>query len=145
MRNFRFFCSVFCLLACCSCNSNTSFLIEETNLEYPHQIIEWDELFSIREEKYYVYVYSLDCYYCKEIKQDVLEFYQTSENSIFFIEYSESIPIKNDIEKTIGERDICNLFIKGTPTLIEINKGSVNFNVAGKSKVIKMIDLINNQ
>ena len=53
----------------------------------------------------------------------------------------KDIPIAHDIENTFGKKEIDDVFIKGTPTLILVSDKSIAFNVAGKEAVSEMIDL----
>ena len=120
---------------------STSEVLEEPTLIYPNKFIGWDSLLTQKEENYFVYVFSYDCYYCKEMKKRILCFYDTCGLPMYFIEYSKVIPIGHNTSNTLGKSNIDDIFIKGTPTLFLINKGIVTFNMAGVSEVNQLIDL----
>lgn len=111
------------------------------DVDYPDAFIEWNDLFNQKEENYFVYVFSYTCYYCKEIKDKIISFYEQSKYTMFFCEYSKEIPIGQNITNTIESNDINSMFIKGTPSLILISEGTVLLNVAGKSDVEAIINL----
>lgn len=145
MRKFLF-CVLLLSLNCC--NSKTIEFSENQyeEIEYPDAFIEWRNLLIQEEEKYFVYVFSYDCFYCKETKRKVIDFYNVSPFPVYFCEYSKKIPIGHNITNTIGMNNIDDIYIKGTPTLLLISNSTIYFNVAGKEEVNDLIDLyIKNQ
>ena len=132
-----------CLLLLVSCTTNPTYAEENisSDLEYPNDFILWENLFDKGLEKYYVYVFDYDCYYCNQTKNKIICFYEHSSYPVYFCEYSKNIPIGQNIDKTIDSIDVKDVFIKGTPSLLFISNGKVAFNVAGKAEVSEMIDL----
>ena len=132
----------------CSCAENSPSLeemkIEESFSEYPNNFINWDEILSQQSKIYFVYVFSYDCYYCRQIKNRIISFSNSSEYSVYFVEYSKQIPIKNNLSITIGAKDIDNVFIKGTPSLLLIDDATVAINVGGKNEVCEILQLYEN-
>ena len=102
--------------------------------EFEDNTIEWLDLLN-QEGRYYAYIYSPRCGHCNDIKQDVLG-YALNRNDFYFVEYSSDIPIANNIEDTIGKDDIGVVFIKGTPTLIEVENHVVINNIAGSNSIL---------
>ena len=102
------------------------------------KIISWDEALSQSLEKYNVYVYSLTCGHCREIKETVIS-KAIERNDIYFIEYSKSIPVSEDVSDTIGKNDITEIFILGTPTLLVVENGVLIDNLAGKNAILKAL------
>ncbi|MCQ2087381.1 MAG: thioredoxin family protein [Bacilli bacterium] len=116
-------------------------VLETLTSDYPDEFIEWKDLFNQKEESYFIYVFSYDCFYCKQTKMQILEFYEKSNYQLYFVEYTKEVPIGHNITNTLGKKEIKDVFIKGTPSLILINDGVIKINVAGKSEVCQMIDL----
>lgn len=122
-------------------NEEKNDLVLETEINYPDNFIRWEDILIQKNNMYFVYVFSYDCYFCKQTKTKVINFYNNGELDVFFVEYTKQIPINNDTSKTIGVSSIKNIFIRGTPSLILINNGNVAINVGGKSEVEEIIDL----
>ena len=137
----KVFFPLFFLLISCKETAIETEIVEEITIDYPQSFIHWGDLFAQESDNYFVYVFSYDCYYCKQIKNKVICFHEVSKFPVYFCEYNKIIPLGRDIESTIGSNEIENVFIKGTPTLILISNETIAFNVAGKEAVIEMIDL----
>jgi thioredoxin-related protein len=112
-----------------------------SDVDYPENFILWENLFDKEDERYFVYVFAYDCYYCNETKRKVVCFYNYSEYPVYFCEYVKQIPIGHNVDKTLGANEVKDVFIRGTPSLLFINNGQIGFNVAGKAEVNEMIDL----
>lgn len=124
---------------------STNEKLDEVCVDYPDNFILWNDLFNQNTEKYFVYVFSYDCYYCKEIKNDIVSFCNVSIAPVFLVEYTKSVTVDYKTDKTIGAKTIDNVFIRGTPTMIFIKDGEIKTNVAGKRNVLDFIDLNKNQ
>lgn len=134
------------VLFLCSCDVSKKTvecfqIAEESALDYPKDLIKWADLFKIDKEEYFVYVFSYDCFHCKEIKDKVMTFSSNCEIEVLFLEYSNVIPIRSNVSKTIGVSDLNEVYIKGTPTLILIKNGVIMLNVGGKAEVLSIISL----
>ncbi len=81
--------------------------------------IDWIDVFSQTGDLYFVYFYSLTCGHCKEIKQEVLSYYFSSNETIYFVQTDENT-VYGSSGELIGVSDISNLFIFGTPFLIKL-------------------------
>ena len=81
--------------------------------------IDWIDVFSQAEDLYFVYFYSLTCGHCKEIKQEILSYYFSSNETIYFVQADENT-VYGSSGELIGVSDISNLFIYGTPFLIKL-------------------------
>lgn len=106
-----------------------------------YKIIFWNDIFLQNDLKYFVYVFSYDCYFCNQTKECISKLNTCSMLPLYLIEFNKEIPIKYEIEKTIKATSNEDLFIRGTPTLILINNKKVELNVAGKNDVCSTIDL----
>ncbi|MCR5184602.1 MAG: hypothetical protein K6C32_00760 [Bacilli bacterium] len=139
MRLLRFLFTLLLLTSFISCSTQK----EERVFDYEDFIdlkISWDDLLTQEKETYFVYVYSEYCSHCNHIKQGVLKFIFNHQDMSYLIQYSSSIPIDNDLEKTIGKDDINDIFIKGTPTLLSIDKSTLIMNITGESTIAQYIE-----
>ncbi len=100
--------------------------------------INYEDIFNINMNHYFVYIYSKTCFYCISIKDEIIHI-GLNNDDIFFIEYNESIPINEDIDSTIGVSSVDDLFIIGTPTLIEIVGGKVVVNTYSKDLILSLL------
>lgn len=108
---------------------------------YPH--IDWIDCFNQKDEDYLIFFYSNTCEQCHEIMEDVYRFVDDNVMTLYFVnikECSVTVPIKNNIEDTIGMKDIDDLFIKGTPSIIEIKEATVVANIPGKSNCLTFLN-----
>lgn len=105
-----------------------------------HLKIEWKDLFSQSKLGYFVYIYQNHCFYCNELKDEIIPFSLKETYPTYFIEYSKEIPIGEDIESTLNKRSINEVFIKGVPTLLGIYNGEIDFNIAG---LVEISDKLN--
>ena len=100
--------------------------------------ISWNDLLVQDKELYSVYVYSLTCGHCNEIKQEVIS-YALNRDDFYIVEYSENIPICDGQEEQ-GEKDkLEEICIFGTPSLLFINGGVLVKNIAGSKAILEAI------
>ena len=105
--------------------------------------IGWPDCLKQNEDHYLVFFYSDTCSHCHEIMGDVLSFAESNIVKTYFLNTKESsvkIPIANDIDLTIGADSIDELFIAGTPTIIEVEKWIVKANVAGTDNCLTFLN-----
>lgn len=117
------------LLSSCGANEETSastskkpYYIEVENLH-----IEWKDLFN-QNNNYFVYIYSLGCYTCSMLREDVINYALKEDTNFYFVYPEDDIAFTNDEElakASIGATSIENVYCYVTPTLIEINNGIV--------------------
>ena len=101
----------------------------------------FSDTFLIDEPDYMLYIYSLTCGHCKEIKQDVLNYVNDVDYPIYLSQFTSDIVVGNDIEETIGVSSTDDLFIAGTPTLIHIIDKKVYANIPGTSSILSYLSL----
>ena len=102
------------------------------------KMIMWNDLFSIEKEKYSTYIYSTRCGHCNEIKQEVIS-HALNDDSFFFVEYNQNIPITDNVEPTIGKSSVEDISILGTPTLLVIENKILIKNIAGAKAILEAI------
>ena len=107
--------------------------------DYPlEKIISWDSILSL-EGEYFVYIFSYRCFYCNQIKDLILTYNEVSSFTFYFVEFVDEIPIKREIEDTIGLKEISEVFIKGVPSLLEVKNGEIIGNYAGSKEIADKI------
>ncbi|NLZ15937.1 MAG: hypothetical protein GXY27_04635 [Erysipelotrichaceae bacterium] len=140
---FPTFVMLFTLLACRS--PQTSF----SNSHYSNEIdvasnyqIAWQDLLKQEEENYLVFVYSEWCNNCHDIWDDVISFVNQKAITLYFVDINRSInniPISADIESTYGAKEVGEISIMGTPTILEIFNGVLFANVGGKQACLNLL------
>ena len=107
------------------------------------QKISWPKMFEQQEDHYLVFFYSETCTHCHEIMGDVLSFAESNIVKTYFLDIKESevkIPISSNIDSTIGANSIDDLFIAGTPSIIEIENWIVKANIAGTDSCLTFLN-----
>ena len=99
--------------------------IDYDDLELPK--IAWSDIFLKEDDKYLVYFYSEECGYCNSIKEEILDYYEMTTRKMYFIDVIEdgNVVINHSFDSVIGVNDVNNLFIRGTPSLLEIENHAV--------------------
>ena len=113
-------------------------MIPEADHEYfeiEYITINWSDILIQNKDTYYVYIYSLTCTHCQELKNSIIE-EALSRNDIYFVKGSNKDVVKNDVSYTIGATDVENIAILGYPTLLKISNKTLVQNIAGNSKII---------
>ena len=105
--------------------------------------LDWPALLKQKEDDYLVFFYSDTCAHCHEIIEDVQAFIEDEIVKTYLLNTKKTsvpVPINYDIEKTIGASNVDDVFIKGTPSLIEVEKGIVTANEAGSEKCLTFLN-----
>lgn len=132
-------------LTSCESQSSSSYVVSTPSSNYSIidkyglNKIDWPEIFNQSGEEYFAYVYSETCSYCNKIKPMVSYFCSTIANPFYFIEFSDEIPINTDHKKTIGIKNVENLYIRGTPTLFFIKNKEIFDCFCGYSEIFEYI------
>ena len=67
----------FITLTSCFSNEKDDVQKEYQYNDFPSSIIEYENVFDQEEVNYLVYIYSLNCRHCQQIKNDVLSFVES--------------------------------------------------------------------
>ena len=133
------------LLLLTGCQKNV--VVEEptvTPLDYDITIedtIKWSDLFLQEEERYLVYVYSETCGYCKMIKQDVLSYYLLNKDRMYFVCSSkDEVPFDITKDIPIGISTVENLYLRGTPTMLEVENKCLSKVYEGSESIKNYIE-----
>ena len=127
------------LLSSCSITNHSDLIYEDYNQLEEYQIT-WRDLFSQSNSEYFVYIYSLSCLHCQNIKEEVICFVISEKYPTYLIEYTKDIPISNNVEDCIGSSSYVEVTIKGTPSLLQIKNGYLILNVAGSKEILSVLD-----
>lgn len=128
------------LLTCCS-NPKPSYQCEIREHDYDEivdQIISWENIFSIKQNDYYCYIFSTRCSHCNNIKNLVIETALQMDN-FYFVLFDSTIPISGDVENTIGAMSCSDISILGTPTLLRIENSTLTMNIAGEKQITEYL------
>ena len=138
----RISCFSFLLLLINSCSVNESAFSKTKYLysDIEHLKIECSEIFDIHQESYFVFIYSLECYHCKQIEELIVETALKSNNLFYFLEYDDIIHIADDIDFTIGTSSFSGFAILGTPALVKVEHKILILNIAGSNEIAKIIE-----
>lgn len=113
--------------------------VEHFYYEIKDYEIEWDQIFDIELNEYYVYFYSKTCGHCSELKNWIIQ--KRIENcAIYFIEDNENIKFLQDISQTIGSNNLKNFGILGFPSIIKIINKTIVSNVGGIANIKNLIE-----
>ena len=150
MKKFLLIIPFLFLTSCVEQNPNLSFSSISSvsiSLEIEHEYseitdyrINWDEIFNVGKDNYYVYLFSITCSHCSSIKNKIIEF-AINNKDIYFVEDCGEIIFKNDVNYTIGLTSTENLAILGFPSLLKITNKILTKNVAGTEKIITELKL----
>ena len=105
--------------------------------------INWADCLDQIESHYLVFCYSETCQHCHQIMGDVISFAEANILKMYFLNTKEQevkIPLGNDIDLTIGISDVIDLFIAGTPSIIEVKERTVTANIAGKDDCLTFLN-----
>lgn len=115
--------------------------IPEANHEYfevDKYNINWSDILKQNKQTYYVYIYSITCSHCQELKNWIID-QALNREDIFFVRATSNVPIVTDVSFTIGTEEIDKVAILGYPSLLKITENSVAKNIAGNSKIIELL------
>jgi|LGVF01.2.fsa_nt_gb thiol-disulfide isomerase/thioredoxin len=106
-----------------------------TELEYTSfdRIEDYSDITNMNENEYLIYFYSEECYYCKEIKYDVLEFADENNEGIkvYFL----------DAGNVTGYNNISGM--DGTPSILMVVNGQLVDLVGGSTQILSVFEQIN--
>lgn len=108
--------------------------VEHDYQEIKDYQITWEAMFDVSSTSYYVYLYSLTCNHCEELKNFVIEKALDKKN-IYFSKASQKDQIGNTIKSSIGAENPGDIWILGYPSLLKIMNGKCTKNLAGVSQI----------
>ncbi|MBQ0008887.1 MAG: hypothetical protein KBS97_01225 [Firmicutes bacterium] len=147
MRNKYFFVFMAVCLSSCSLTKTdekidvSDIVIPNTDHEYfevDYISINWSDILLQNKDTYYVYIYSLTCTHCQELKNYIID-EALKRDDIFFVKGSNKDVIKTDVSNTIGATEVKDIAILGYPSMLKISNKTLVQNVAGNSKIIDIL------
>ena len=133
------------MLGCSSCGIGARKTDEQKQrdyLDYEDIALEWKDLFLPAKSQYFVYIYSISCLHCERIKEDVLEAIDLNLDAFYLIHYTSEIQTKSNVSETIGKEKVEEVYILGTPTLLEISDHHIALNIAGENAILDYLQLL---
>ena len=141
----RFFSLLFVAIPL-SCSSAGSSSVQSTSNIYDiidRQSISLADCLSQPENHYVVYFYSDTCASCQRIKESVVTFANSSVVKTYFLDTQKP---ENNIQKCsideliVGVNNVSDLYIAGTPTLLEVKDGVTVSNVGGEINCLDLLE-----
>ena len=118
--------------------------VEKRKYEYSEVLdkhINYDEVFLMPQDEYYLYYYQISCYHCHGIKSKVIYFALTSSIPVYFIEITEDKGFKATTkEETIGTNDYLSAFSKMTPQLSLVRNGYISETYLGQEEILNVVE-----
>ena len=94
----------------------------------------WESIFDVDEENYYVYIYSITCTHCEELKNYIVE-KALNRGDIYFVKGSSKDQVTTDSKKLIGAENPGDIYILGYPSLLLISNHKCTKNLAGSPQI----------
>jgi hypothetical protein len=94
----------------------------------------WETMFDVDSPQYYVYIYSITCNHCEELKIYIIEKALTNKN-IYFIKGSNKDQIGNDPNSSKFAENPGDIWILGYPSLLQITDHKCTKNLAGTVQI----------
>ena len=99
----------------------------------------WNDILSMKSDKYFTYIYSKTCSHCSEIKQEVIAYALANVGELYFVEFNKDIPIINDRAIVLEKDKVEDLGIVGTPSMFLIKNHVVKENYVGKKEIVNTL------
>ena len=101
--------------------------------------INWIDIFNQQEVDYFVYFYSTTCAHCRNIKQEILNYYLSEKSYLYFLCMDKIDDRYKQPYDITGICDSNKLYIFGTPFLIEVKNYKVYQYYAGEKSILEFI------
>lgn len=112
--------------------------IEHSYDEIELYSIQWNNIFDVERNDYFVYFYSNSCSHCLELKNWIIE-KALSRGDIYFVKGTNKDVLKTDVKYTIGLGNVGDFAILGYPSLVQIKDKIIKKNVAGKKEIQSLL------
>ena len=139
-------CSLLFVAIPISCSQSNSSNVKPTSNIYDivsEQNIFLADCLSQSEKHYLVYFYSDSCSSCLNMKDVVVSFANSNIVKTYFVDtqrQENKIQICPIDELKVWVDDVNDLYIAGTPTIIEVKSGITVSNVAGESECLNFLE-----
>ncbi len=123
------------LLASCEQTSPTTVIRDYEDAEH----IKWEDTFLVEEKEYLVYYYSTSCGHCREIKNEIINYYFLNVEEMRFVSTDDYV-IYGPSSDLSGVNNIDDFYIFGTPFMIRVYDSTLVSYYAGVGKIREYID-----
>ena len=120
-------------------NSKSGASIPELDYSIVKTHINWIDIFNQQEVDYFVYFYSTTCAHCRNIKQEMLNYYLSEKSYLYFLCMDKIDDRYKQPYDITGICDSNKLYIFGTPFLIEVKNFKVYQYYAGEKSILEFI------
>ena len=143
-------CTLMLLISPASCSSTSIASFQATSNIYDvieRQNVSLEDCLSQPENHYIVYFYSNTCSSCQRIKEHVVTFANLDVIKTYFL---DTLKPENTFQKcsidelVVGVDNVNDLYIAGTPTIIEVKDGITTSNVAGENDCLSLLETLEN-
>ena len=126
------------LMLLVGCNNIKKAEVKHNYHEIKSDLIDWIDVFEQEEADYLVYFYSERCGHCNSIKNDIINYYLTTSNRMYFVcsDYDAVYGPQKDLR---GVNNIDDFYIFGTPFLVRIQNYTVSEYYAGTTAILNFI------
>ena len=146
MKNFLWILLLTPIIAGCSSQSLEAEIIDEQKAldysDFEGLQLDWKNLFLPAKSQYFVYIYSNSCRHCENIKEDVLPIIDENREMFYLIQYSDDVKTGFNVMETMGKEKIEEVYIMGTPSLLEISNHYIALNIAGEKEIVDYLELL---
>ncbi len=131
---------MFCLLGCNEQKESVT-KEEEVSVQVSHDYSEvdeyslfWETMFDVESPNYYVYIYSVSCSHCNELKNYIIDRALTMQN-IYFVKGTSKDQIGKDTNSSKNAENPADIWILGYPSLLKIANHKCVKNLAGINQI----------
>lgn len=126
-------------LALVACGQNASSKVINYDYSDVESHIDWYDSFKQEENNYLVYYYSPTCSHCNSIKQEIISYYLSEVEVLYFVNTQLNSKFGPTKDLT-GICDINSFHIFGTPFLIRVKDYKVADYYPGMSKILDYLN-----
>ena len=120
------------------CQANPKPEVKHNYYEIKDSLIPWDHVFAQSENNYLVYFYSERCGHCNSIKNEVISYYLTTEETMYFVCTDIDAVFGSQTDLT-GINNITDFYIFGTPFLARLVEHAISIYYVGASAILDFI------
>jgi len=131
---------IFCLLSCNE-QKESATKEEEISVQVSHDYSEvdeyslfWETMFDVESPNYYVYIYSVSCSHCNELKNYIIDRALSMKN-IYFVKGTSKDQIGKDANSSKNAENPADIWILGYPSLLKITNHKCEKNLAGINQI----------
>ena len=121
-----------------SCGSSHKEAVVEYDYSDVSTHIDWYDSFVQEEDDYLVYYYSETCSHCNSIKQQVIRYYLSEKEPMYFVNTNLNSKF-GPVKELSGINDIDSFYIFGTPFLLRVKEHMVSDYYPGTKKILEYL------